>query len=107
MVGNAARQRPRGAHPADIRIIPVTGEQWPADVPHRDFWLFDARELYWMRYDSAGTWLGAEYTTDPADIAEACAARDAGLAQTQPWRAFMAERPQLAARLAAAAAKAG
>lgn len=96
---------PHTAAGEDIRIISVTGEQWPPDVPRCDFWLFDSREVYWMRYDD-GTWLGADHTTEPADVAEACAARDAALAQARPWSEFIAERPELSARLSMTASRA-
>lgn len=85
----------------DIRIVPVReGEGWPLDVPRRDFWLFDARELYDMHYDPDGMWLGVELVTDPARVAAACHWRDAALHHAVPWRQYMQARPQLAAHLA-------
>ena len=82
----------------DIRIISAT-DDWPLDVPREDFWLFDAREVYWMRYDTDGTWLGSEWTTEPVDLARACSVRDAALVQSRPWREYIAARPDLAARV--------
>ncbi len=71
----------------DVRIIPVRGDgNWPAGVPSgADFWLVDVRHLWSMRYAPDGEWLGAELVTDPEQIAQACAVRDAALAQSQPW----------------------
>jgi len=49
-----------------VRIIPVAeGQAWPGDVPQSDFWLFDDSELFDMRYDADGTWLGVAHVTDP------------------------------------------
>lgn len=94
---------PHVAAGEDIRVLPVTGE-WPVDVPRRDFWIFDSREVYWMRYDREGTWLGAEYTTDPADVVAACVARDAALVQARPWSEYIAAQPWLKMRLPATTA---
>lgn len=86
----------------DIRVIPVRDGRWPEDVPRGDFWLFDSTELFDARYTDDGTWLGVAPVTDPARIVQACRARAAALHQAQPWRDYMAARPQLAARVPAA-----
>lgn len=98
---------PHAAAGEDIRVIPVSGDDWPTDVPRCDFWLFDSREVYWMRYDHQGTWTGADYSTEPGEVAEACAARDAALAQARPWSEYILQRPELSARLPVTAARAG
>ncbi|WP_325049451.1 DUF6879 family protein [Saccharopolyspora rhizosphaerae] len=73
----------------DVRVIPVREGQWPADVPFEsDYWLIDARQLFSMRYAPDGQWLGADLVTDPQQIADACAIRDAALAQSLPWRDY-------------------
>ena len=72
----------------DVRIIPVRGDQWPADVQAADFWLIDARRLWTMSYSSEGAWLGAEPTTDPQCIADACAQREAAIAQSISWSEY-------------------
>ena len=70
----------------DVRIIRVAeGNPWPAEVPHQDFWLVDATELWVMAYAEDGTWLGAEHVRDLGEIVAANHARDAALAQVQPW----------------------
>ena len=74
----------------DVRIIPVHGNQWPRDVQASDFWLIDARRLWTMRYAPDGTWLGAEPSFDPQRIADACAQRDAAIAQSLSWREYNA-----------------
>lgn len=39
----------------EVCIIPVADGEWPVEVPHRDFWLFDDTELYDMHYTLDGT----------------------------------------------------
>ncbi len=84
----------------DIRIVPVSeGVPWPVDIPHCDYWLFDAHELYDMHYDPDGMWLGVELVTDPARIATACHWREAALHHSVPWRQYVQARPHLATHL--------
>lgn len=83
----------------DIRIIPTVGE-WPAGVPHADFWLFDSSRLYQMHYEPDGTWAGASRVSDPERIVEACRARDAALHRAIPWHAYITARPELQRRVA-------
>lgn len=73
----------------DVRIIPVAGNEWPSDVPHWDFWLFDSSELWDMSYTDGGTWLGVELLADPARVVAACHARDAALHQSLPWAQYI------------------
>lgn len=89
---------PHAAAGEDIRIIPVT-TGWPADVPARDFWLFDSATLFDMHYDSEGCWLGSQLVTGPARVVEACFVRDAALHHSIPWRAYLAHHPELERRL--------
>lgn len=69
----------------DIRIVPVHGD-WPRELPHHDYWLFDAANLYDMHYDTDGTWLDVEPVTDPARIEQARAWRVAALHLGAPWQ---------------------
>lgn len=85
----------------DVRIIPVNAGDWPTDIPRADYWLFDSSDLYLMRYDAAGMWLGAEHVTDPWQIIAACRERDAAWRQAIPWREYVASQPELASRVAA------
>ena len=74
----------------NVRIIPVGPDRpWPADVPRADFWLIDSREMWEMTYSDDGTWLGATPVSDPAQILDACYARDAALAQSRSWSSYM------------------
>lgn len=73
----------------DVRVIPVRDNWWPADVPsNTDFWLIDGWQLWSMRYTWDGEWLGAELVDDPQRIVDACAIRDAALAQSISWRKY-------------------
>ncbi len=89
---------PHAAAGEDIRIIDATCG-WPDDVPHEDFWLFDSRHLFNLRYAADGTWLGVEQVTDPGRVAEACSVRDAAWQQSIPWADYMIRHPTLARRL--------
>ena len=84
----------------EVRIISLAeGEEWPPGVPVRDFWLFDDTELFDMRYDTDGTWVGVVYLTDPGAAVVACQQRAAALSLGQPWAAYVRERPELAQRV--------
>lgn len=84
----------------DVRIIPVAeGAAWPRDVALSDFWLFDDAELFTMRYDTDGMWLGVAHLTDPGAARIACQQRDAALRLAQPWVTYVSERPELARRV--------
>jgi hypothetical protein len=52
----------------DVRILPR--HPWPSHLwlPDRDFWLFDDREAVVMIYDEAGNFIGAETTSDLAQV---------------------------------------
>lgn len=84
----------------DVRIIPLAeGEAWPPEVPLSDFWLFDDTELFGMRYEADGTWLGVVHLTDPGAALIACQQRGAALRLAQPWATYVSERPELAQRV--------
>lgn len=93
---------PNVAAGEDVRIVPAAADQWPHDLPRRDFWLFDSCELFDARYTDDGTWLGVEQVSEPARIVEACRWRDAALHHAQPWADYLRAHPALAARLPAA-----
>lgn len=90
---------PHASAGEDIRILPVTGDTWPADVPHADFTLLDSRLLFSLAYDPSGVLLDVQRVTDPAAIVQAYVARDAAWHQAVPWAAYMARYPELLARL--------
>ncbi|MGH3824285.1 MAG: DUF6879 family protein [Pseudonocardiaceae bacterium] len=84
----------------DVRLIPLPEDApWPADIPQRDFWLFDDTVLFDMHYGSDGRWLGVERNTGQADIDVACRARAAALRHAQSWSAYVNSRPDLASRV--------
>jgi hypothetical protein len=60
----------------DVRILPR--HTWPPHLrlPDCDFWLFDDCEAVVMIYDEAGNFLGAEVTSDPAEVEDYRQARD-------------------------------
>lgn len=89
---------PHAAAGEDIRIIPVTGA-WPANVPSFDFTLVDSRLLFRLSYGPSGALLSVELVSDPANIAAACAARDAALHHAVPWSEYIARYPELVRRL--------
>jgi|HubBroStandDraft_6_1064221.scaffolds.fasta_scaffold22410_3 hypothetical protein len=92
---------PNVAAGEDIGIIPLATEgDWPGDLPHSDYWLFDSSRLYAMHYEIDGTWRGADLVTDPDRIVYACRARDAALHRAVPWHDYIASRPDLKRRLA-------
>ncbi|WP_331529780.1 DUF6879 family protein [Pseudonocardia sp.] len=80
----------------DVRIIPVPeGQDWPADVPRHDYWLYDSHRLVDMHYDDNGTWLGVEPVHDPARIVAANYARDAAWHHAIPCSEYVGVRPEL------------
>ncbi len=92
---------PNVAAGEDIGIISVAaGGNWPRDIPHSDFWLFDSTRLYVMHYGPDGAWRGASRVRDPWKILQLCKARDAALRRATPWHTYIASRPDLKRRVA-------
>jgi hypothetical protein len=94
---------PNVAAGEDIRIIPVRGHAWPAEVPRLDFWLFDETDLFLAHYAPDGMWLGVEPIDDLSQLAAARRWRDVALRLAEPWRDFIEVRQDLAARIPAGA----
>lgn len=69
----------------DVRVIPVQRGQWPRELPHRDYWLFDSAELWVMEYDEAGRFLGAVHVEDAEDTIMHGYWRDAALHEAIPY----------------------
>jgi hypothetical protein len=92
---------PNAAAGEDIRIIPVREHEWPSDLPRQDIWLFDDVELFVAHYAPDGMWLGVEPVDDPVRVEDARRVRDVALRLSRPWRHYIAERPELAARIPA------
>ncbi|WP_434740572.1 DUF6879 family protein [Micromonospora sp. SH-82] len=72
----------------DVRLIVLTGRDWPADLPHHDYWLFDSSQLVAMHYDEEGRFVSGEVTTDPEKIVQANRWRDAAVSVSIPYRRY-------------------
>jgi hypothetical protein len=69
----------------EIRLLPVTGDDWPQRVPERgDYWLFDDERLWTMRDDSAGRFVAAEEVPEPPAVESARSLRDWSLDHSHP-----------------------
>ncbi|MCP2342021.1 hypothetical protein FHU30_007410 [Actinomadura rupiterrae] len=74
----------------DVRIAAVGAGEWPEELPHYDYWLFDSRLLVTMRYQDDGAFAVAEIVDDPEQIVVANYWRDAAVARSVPYREFAA-----------------
>ncbi|MER6573924.1 DUF6879 family protein [Streptomyces sp. NPDC001093] len=72
----------------DVRILPVSKQEWPSELPHHDYWLFDSTQLVAMYYEEDGSFSAAEIIDDPQRIVEANYWRDAAQASAIPYREF-------------------
>lgn len=79
----------------DIRVIAVGAGQWPAELPRKDYWMFDDQRVWLMHYDEAGTFAGAELLDYPDDVARHIRWRDSALAQSVPLAAYTARLQRL------------
>jgi hypothetical protein len=75
-----------------IGIVEATPDRWPPDIPARDYWLFDDREVWVMEYDVDGRFLMAEHQTDPRDIRAAVAGKHAALGAATPLDEYLHTR---------------
>jgi hypothetical protein len=64
----------------DVRLIPVRGDAWPADVPRHDYWLFDDDRLWLTDYSPAGAFEAARLVDEQIAIDEHRRWRDAAIA---------------------------
>lgn len=74
----------------DIRVISTSSGNWPANVPHHDFWLFDERDVWILNYDSDGFLHSAELRDDPRTVQDHLRWRDAALEQAIPVSEYLA-----------------
>jgi hypothetical protein len=79
----------------DVRVIPVRDGDWPAGLPHFDYWLFDSSVLVAMRYDDAGAFVEGEVIDEPGRIVEGNYWRDLAVSRSVPYRDY-ASRLRLA-----------
>lgn len=78
----------------DIRFLPA-GQHPGLDLPDRDHWLFDSRDLWVMDYDRDGRFLFAEQVSDPAEIVRHSYWRDAALCHAISYREYVSSVPGL------------
>lgn len=76
----------------DIRIIEVSQGNWPAELPHHDYWLFDDRNLWRLHYHENFRFKGAELLDDPDVVTEHLRWRDLALCQAVPLDDYLASR---------------
>lgn len=71
----------------DVRI--VVGTPGQLGLPDHDYWLFDSRDLWVMRYDGDGRFVAAEQVGDPAVIVEHNYWRDKALSLAMPYADYV------------------
>jgi hypothetical protein len=79
----------------DIRVITTAEGSWPADIPRRDFWMFDD-DVWDLQYTEDGTFMRAELLNDPDEIVDHLRWRDTALAQSAPLHDYLTTRAQRA-----------
>ena len=72
----------------DIRILAAEPGQWPG-LPRHDYWLFDSRDLWLMKYGADGQFLCAELEREPATIVRHGYWRDAALHYATPYHDYI------------------
>lgn len=78
---------PNVAAGEDVRILP--GKPGALGLPDHDYWLFDSRDLWVMKYDSDGRFLYTEYVDEPAVIVNHNYWRDKALSLAMPYADYM------------------
>lgn len=72
----------------DVRIIPVRAGEWPDEIPHCDYWLFDSSLLVAMHYSDDGSFSAAEIIDGPDKVIQANYWRDVAIAQSVSFREY-------------------
>lgn len=72
----------------DVRILPI-GNEWPADLPKQDFWLFDSKQAAVMHYDDSGRFTRAEMTNDPIQITDFIEQKDRVLGTSMTYNDYI------------------
>ncbi len=70
----------------DIRYLP---RPRAVGLPAHDYWLFDSRTVYILRFDQADQLLGAERVDDAATVVQHCYWRDAAWRHAVPYREYV------------------
>jgi hypothetical protein len=73
----------------DIRVIATSQGNWPTGIPSHDYWLFDDRDVWAMRYTDTGTFIRADLLDDPQDVAAHRRRRDVALTQAVPLHEYL------------------
>ena len=73
----------------DVLVLAVPMGDWPAGLPHHDYWFFDDQYLWRMHYHENFYWKGAELIEDPAEIEEARRARDLAVSLAVPYADYL------------------
>ena len=73
----------------DVRIWPEPPGGWPEGLPPWDYWLFDSRDLWVMRYDETCRFMAAEQVDDLAVTVLGSYWRDAALHRAIPYADYM------------------
>ena len=78
----------------DVRILDLAERSRPAalDIDH-DFWLLDDQVIVRMHYDERGRFLGAE-VLDGTELSRYRAAKDAALAEAEPFTRYWDRHPE-------------
>lgn len=86
----------------DIRVLRRGEHDFPRLSVQGDFWLVDDTDLLDMCYDTAGRFEGAELVTNPTQVADYRAIRDATWVAAEPFPRWWARHPELHQRKVAA-----
>ena len=73
----------------DVRILPTTQLNWPPELPHEAFWLFDSEHAAIMQYDDDGHFLRAQLTKEPARISQFLDWKDAAVKASIPYHNYV------------------
>ncbi|MFF3865446.1 DUF6879 family protein [Micromonospora sp. NPDC001898] len=74
----------------DVRLIVASDNDWPAALPHYDYWLFDSHQLVAMYYDEEGRFVSGALISEPEKIVQANLWRDAAVSASIPYRTYAA-----------------
>lgn len=73
----------------DIRVVAVQQGDWPEQLPHHDYWLFDDQEVWRLHYHENFHFKGAELLDDPDKVTDHRRWRDIALAHSVPLEQYV------------------
>ncbi|WP_374118134.1 MULTISPECIES: DUF6879 family protein [unclassified Streptomyces] len=91
------RTSTRSRRGEDVRILPVSRQGGPPELPHHDYWLFDSVRLVAMYCEEDGSFSSAEVIDGPRRVVEANHWRDVTQAPAVPYQDFARTRGPRAA----------